>query len=198
MKLYKNVDICDIESILKNGILSLDESGNNNWLNGKRQNNSTDVVYLFKPKGKVNTFPKSYGIALLEVEIDDAEVIENALREYDIHKDDYIEYITRKVSPEKIKRVLIPSIFKDRVKVIFSKSTIQKVGWCEMVAEKCVGILREEGQMFGGELIYEAYDKNALETFAKTTELNSNDFNFFRGINSKHEIIDLYNIEYIF
>lgn len=65
MVLYKNVDICDLESIVKNGILSMDECGNNNWGDGKRSDNDTSVVYLFKPIAEENVFP-SYGIALLE------------------------------------------------------------------------------------------------------------------------------------
>lgn len=35
MILYKNVDICDLEPIVKNGILSIDECGNNNWDEGE-------------------------------------------------------------------------------------------------------------------------------------------------------------------
>ena len=36
MILYKNVDICDLKSIMEKGILSLDACGNNNWDDGKR------------------------------------------------------------------------------------------------------------------------------------------------------------------
>ena len=43
----------------------MDECGNDNWADGKRANNDTSVVYLFKPLGEVNSFPK-YGVALLE------------------------------------------------------------------------------------------------------------------------------------
>ena len=42
---YKNVDIYDLPAILKNGLLSLDEPGNNNWQDGSRADNRTDVVY---------------------------------------------------------------------------------------------------------------------------------------------------------
>ena len=49
MILYKNVDICDLKSIMEKGILSLDACGNNNWDDGKRGENSTSVVYLFQP-----------------------------------------------------------------------------------------------------------------------------------------------------
>ena len=69
MLLYKNVDMCDIESIISKGILSMDECGNDNWSDGKRANNDTSVVYLFKPLGDVNSFP-NYSVALLEVDCD--------------------------------------------------------------------------------------------------------------------------------
>ncbi len=52
MILYKNVDICDLEPIAKNGILSIDECGNNNWDEGKRAENDTSVVYLFNDSSK--------------------------------------------------------------------------------------------------------------------------------------------------
>lgn len=52
MILYKNVDICDLVSIMEKGILSLDACGNNNWDDGKRGENSTSVVYLFQPLTK--------------------------------------------------------------------------------------------------------------------------------------------------
>ena len=54
MLLYKNVDICDLDSIIKNGILNIDECGNNNWDEGKRAENDTSVVYLFNPISVLN------------------------------------------------------------------------------------------------------------------------------------------------
>ena len=47
MKLYKNVDILDLENIMREGILPIDVTGNNNWEESRRSNNATDVVYLF-------------------------------------------------------------------------------------------------------------------------------------------------------
>ena len=49
MILYKNVDLIDLISIMEKGILPLDECKNNNWEDGKRADNRTDVVYLFSP-----------------------------------------------------------------------------------------------------------------------------------------------------
>lgn len=65
MKLYKNVDIKDLQAILREGIQPISVTGNNNWSDGKRASNSEDVVYLFETiKGESNTFPQ-YGMALL-------------------------------------------------------------------------------------------------------------------------------------
>ena len=75
MVLYKNVDVIDLESILSKGILSLNKSGNNNWGDHKRANNSCDVVYLFKPLTDKNSFC-NYGTALLEINIPDNDVNE--------------------------------------------------------------------------------------------------------------------------
>lgn len=63
---YKNVDIKDLESILKKGILSMDECKNNNWDDGRRANNPTNVVYLFKPKNR--NCLVMYGLILLEIQ----------------------------------------------------------------------------------------------------------------------------------
>ena len=84
MLLYKNVDICDLKSIMENGILSMDECGNDNWDEGKRAENDTSVVYLFSPIGKHNSFP-NYGAALLEVQ---CEAKENKIGKTDTHVDD--------------------------------------------------------------------------------------------------------------
>lgn len=179
MLLYKNVDICDLKSIMENGILSMDECGNDNWNEGKRAENDTSVVYLFSPIGKHNSFP-NYGAALLEVQ---CEAKENKIGKTDIHIDDYMEYITKRVKPSEIKRVIIPKIFKDYI------SVPQNVGikWCELKAE-----------CYGNNGLEECSNK-ILEQFAKTALLmDSTDFNFFRGVTEKRTMIDLYNIEYIF
>lgn len=179
MILYKNVDICDLESIMQNGILSMDECGNNNWEEGKRADNDTSVVYLFSPISKQSSFP-SYGAALLEVE---CEAKENKIGKTDIHVDDYIEYTTKRVEPLEIKRVIIPMIFKDYISVPQNV----EVTWCELKAE-CYGDNR-----------LEECDNKILEQFAKTAPLmDSTEFNFFRGITEKNTMIDLYNVEYIF
>lgn len=180
---YKNVDICDLVSIHKNGILSMDKCGNNNWGDRKRQQNDTSVVYLFKPLSEINTFP-NYGIALLEI---DCDATENKMAENDVHKDDYVEYITKEVNPNQIQRVIVPEIFKSRIK---SPENI-KVTWCEMCAEECVGYDKENDC-----LIYKEMSEERMKLFAQTTELNTG-FNFFRGIDVNGKIIDVYNVKYI-
>lgn len=93
MILYKNVDICDLKSIMTKGILSIDESGNNNWDEEKRANNRTDVVYLFKPdRCASNSFPQ-YGVVLLEVACD---ATENKISDDDVNFNLYTEYVTKK------------------------------------------------------------------------------------------------------
>ena len=47
MKLFKNVDIADLKSILARGILSMDESGNNDWNPKKRANNLNQKAPTF-------------------------------------------------------------------------------------------------------------------------------------------------------
>lgn len=63
---YKNVDIYDLPSILENGLLSMDESGNNNWQDNNRADNRTDVVYLFRPvnEGTLQEIPHSLNMVL--------------------------------------------------------------------------------------------------------------------------------------
>lgn len=90
MRLFKNVDICDLGNILEKGLQSMDECGNDNWDDGRRGNNSTSVVYLFRPKGEINSFPYSYGVALVECDCD-AQIHE--MSERDVHRDDHVEYV---------------------------------------------------------------------------------------------------------
>ena len=179
MKLYKNVDICDLESIMQKGILSIDDYGKNNWKDGKRSDNDTSVVYLFNPTDIQNSFP-DYGTALLEVDVD-AE--ENKIEDNDAHFGDYKEYVVKKVYPCQIKRIIIPLAFKNYVDI----PNRLKITWCGIKAQ------------FYKEDELEYADENIIDEFAKTAALmDSKWFNFFRGKNGNGEIFDLYNIQYIF
>lgn len=185
MKLYKNVDVCDLDSILKNGILSMDDCGNNNWSDCKRADNATDVVYLFNPKTCVNSFTR-YGIALVEVEVFDAK--KNQMFENDVNISMYDEYIISSVSTSEIKAVYIPKIFKDKINL--PESVSDKITWCDMVCNY---------YYFNGHFDEKAVATNdVLNTFANTARVDrSNAFNFFRGISEKNTMIDLDDIQYI-
>ncbi len=181
MRLFKNVDICDLSSILDKGIISIDEGGKDNWEDGRRADNPTDVVYLFQPiSGKSNAFP-NYGVALLEVNIDDAEL--SSLEDSDAHKEDYIEYTAQKVEPEDIKAIYIPSIFKTRL-YDMPEDIKDRITWCGMSAEA-----------YGKEELEKASEKT-LQEFAETAAIkDSTVFNFFRGTRGR-AVFDLYNIIY--
>ena len=128
MKLYKNVDLCDLESICENGILSANECDNFNWEDGNRANNTYDLVYLFEPTSDFNTFVK-YGLVLLEVEVENAKKSEFVVG--DVNKDKYNEYVVDRVLPNQITKIIIPFIFKEIIKEIISKEIFNKIIWCD-------------------------------------------------------------------
>ena len=184
MIFYKNVDIKDLESILTKGILSLNVSGNNNWDDGKRADNSCDVVYLFRPLTEENSFC-NYGVALLEIDIPDDKIKENQLLENDRYNGKYIEYITDEVSVQYIKTIYIPKIFKERIDL--PENILSKITWCGMKAN------------YYGDSIRENCPDEVLKQFAKTAEImDASEFNFFRGITDRRTMIDLYDIQYVF
>lgn len=179
MILYKNVDICDMKSIMEKGILSLDACGNNNWDDGKRGENSTSVVYLFQPLTKENSFPE-YGAALLEI---DCSADRSEMPDFDVHKGKYEEYITEQVLPSQIRRIFIPKIFKPYIEA----PTNLDICWCQMEAD------------YYGDGGLEKCSSEILEQFARTAPfMSAKAFNFFRGMNKDRTMIDLYNIIYSF
>lgn len=201
---YKNVDICDLPSILSKGILSMNASGNDNWMNGKRSDNSRDVVYLFRPTGYENSFV-NYGAALLEVEVDG---IENELLENDVNRGKYIEYICDCVPPENILAVYIPAIFKDIVSYRHPK-----IHWCGMEAKIFSGELyninvdtygKRDSLGFGSlpkdfdqTKNYVDADDTLLDMFVRTANVeDSKVYNYFRGQFPDREVFDLEYIHY--
>ena len=98
MKLYKNVSSEDLEKILKEGILPISKTGNDNWEGNRRANNSTEVVYLFNPTSEVKSFTQ-YGDVVLEVEV---EAYRNEIAPNDSNRGQYEEYIVSEVKPEEI------------------------------------------------------------------------------------------------
>lgn len=180
MRLYKNVDICDLHSIWQKGILSMQECRNNKWDGNRRSDNSTSIVYLFDPISERNSFPESYGAALLEV---NCKAVENQMAENDAHKYDYREYTTPRVLKSQINRIIIPEIFKPYVDV---PEQIH-ITWCELKAK----------HYCNSELV--ECNPDVLMQFARTAPLmDSGAYNFFRGTDANGYIKDLYEFQYVF
>ena len=130
MKLFKNVGLPELKAILKDGILPIAATGNDNWEENNRSNNSKDVVYLFSPKTELNTFMQ-YGLVLLEVETENA--IKNEFMKNDVNKDCYDEFIKDKIEPNEIKKIYIPKIFKRQIdKTNFLKDIENKIIWVDL------------------------------------------------------------------
>lgn len=181
MKLFKNVDICDLVSILEKGILSLDASGNNNWERNKRAGNPTNVVYLFSPTGANNSFVK-YGAALLEVDVPDAH--ENQLLERDYNQGNYTEFTVPKVAPKQIKAVYIPKLFQDWITL---DDTIKsKITWCGIEAR-----VFHNGELVPATAEDFAYLKNQNVTCA-------NGWLYFRGVKENNHVVDYIDVNYKF
>ena len=101
LKLYKVVAKEDLEKILKEGILPISKTGNDNWEGNRRADNSTEVVYLFKPVTDQLNFTQ-YGDVILEVE---TTAYRNEIAPNDANVGKYEEFITFEVKPEEIKGV---------------------------------------------------------------------------------------------
>lgn len=100
-KLYKVVAKEDLEKILKEGILPISKTGNNNWEGNRRADNSKEVVYLFNPLRDQLNFTQ-YGDVILEVE---TTAYKNEIAPNDVNIGKYEEFITYEVKPEEIKGV---------------------------------------------------------------------------------------------
>ena len=175
---FKNVDICDLPSILQKGILPISVCQNFNWDFGKRVNNSQDVVYLFRPNGYENSFVQ-YGLALVEVTTDG---IENEMDTRDVNRGKYTEYVCGAIPPENIIAVYIPKVFKARVP--YSNS---KIHWVDVDA-KIFDYETEE---------YVDCDNETLELFAKTANtINSDEYNYLVGQFENREAFKLYYWHY--
>lgn len=190
MTLYHNCDYRDLLSILKDGILPVNKTGNNRWDDGKRVNNSEDVVYLFKPVGKQNSFTQ-YGICLIEVDVD---ATENILDETDYNHGKYDEYVAESVPANRIKAVYIPGVFKNRISSELDKDTLAKITWCDFYAEEIDGYVSTG--FCDGYSTYKRVSEERLSEFTRTAELKVDGFNYFRGIDSTRHMIELCNIVY--
>ena len=190
MILYHNADYKDLPSILKDGILPMSETGNNRWNNKKRADNSQNVVYLFNPIGKQNSFFQ-YGICLIEV---DTDATEKTLDENDYNHGKYTEYVAESVPINQIKAVYIPNIFMERISSELDSEILAKVTWCDLYAEEVDEYI--ETGFCKGYLTYKKVSDERLSIFAKTAELKVDGFNYFRGVDETNHMIDLYNIIY--
>ena len=90
-----------MDKILKEGILPISKTGNDNWEGNRRADNSTEVVYLFKPLTDQLNFTQ-YGDVLLEVE---TTAYKNEILPGDRNRGKYEEFITFEVKSEEIKGV---------------------------------------------------------------------------------------------
>ncbi len=190
MILYHNADYKDLPSILKDGILPMSETGNNRWNNKKRADNSQNVVYLFNPIGKQNSFFQ-YGICLIEV---DTDATEKTLDENDYNHGKYTEYVAESVPINQIKAVYIPNIFMERISSELDSEILAKITWCDLYAEEVDEYI--ETGFCKGYLTYKKVSDERLSIFAKTAELKVDGFNYFRGVDETNHMIDLYNIIY--
>lgn len=197
MRLYHNADIRDINSIVEKGLLPASVTGNDNW-EKSRADNSHDVVYLSQPIGNENSFV-NYGIALIEVDVDAKE---NEMADHDANRGKYTEYVADKVLPEQIKAIYIPKQFRQRISKYteLSDKALEKIVWCDMYAEVYDYYIPNPNSLYGGggTSVYKPISKEEFERLVETAPLGVNDFNFFRGKTEKREMIDLYNIRYIF
>ena len=188
MKLYKNVDICDLESILTQGLISIDAGAPNNWEAGQRSNNSTSVVYLFNPISDLNTFIQ-YGAVLLEVEVEDAIMSEFAPR--DVNDGLYEEYVVEKVEPQQITSISIPKLLKSKASNYLSEDTMSRVNWVDIEANTYVGKTTEQLEKVKA-------SQEQLIQWAQTIEsISTLGFNYFRGMHTDGTILDLYEVKYI-
>ena len=190
MILYHNADYKDLPSILKDGILPMSETGNNRWNNKKRADNSQNVVYLFNPIGKQNSFFQ-YGICLIEV---DTDATEKTLDENDYNHGKYTEYVAESVPINQIKAVYIPNIFMERISSELDSEILAKITWCDLYAEEVDEYI--ETGFCKGYLTYKKVSDERVSIFAKTAELKVDGFNYFRGVDETNHMIDLYNIIY--
>lgn len=170
MKLFKNVDILDLENIMRDGILPISKTGNDNWGENKRSNNSKDVVYLFEAINQGDSF-MHYGLALIEVDINNA--ILNEIDDFDINKGEYIEYIASEVPVSNIKGIYIPKIFEEPLRAKYEVD----------FSEIDVKFVDVEFLVYSPELgEYILADDEDKSIFIDAANLSTSDFNYLRGI----------------
>lgn len=193
---YKNVDIKDLESILEHGLLSMDESGNNNWDDGRRANNPTNVVYLFKPKNR--NCLVMYGLILLEIREEiSARRVDFCQNDYNV--ENYDEFVVDRVVPQEIKAIYAPLFLKERISAMLPKDVTSHITWVEFKAYVYTPDAAQAVKFdrFGSgyrECI--AYEYSLMQK--DSCNLSTNDFNYFRGFDKNRLICDYPILDYIF
>lgn len=189
---YKNVDIdiCDLENIINQGILPISQTGNDNWEDGNRSDNSKDVVYLFKPTGIQNTFV-NYGLALIEI-IDDIKPNKSTLEQNDVNIGKYNEYTISEIKPQQINKIYIPSIFKNRITINDPKKIIEYVNTdIYKYAEPASGRI---DLLFNGRK-YNRIDQKDI-TLLQNSPINTNEYCYLRGVDEKRIVHDYFICSY--
>lgn len=189
MKLFKNVDIIDLSSILEQGILPASEVGDN-WTSGKRAKNSLDLVYLHDaPEGRSFT---QYGAALVEVEV---EARVNEMEANDVNRGLYTEYVCERVAPEAIKAVYVPEQLLSKV-----KTADARIKPCKVTASVIVGSEPdpELGEWFR-KPVYGTADAATIDAFYATGKhADTNEHGYGRGVEPDGTVFDLEDIHYHF
>lgn len=203
MKLYKNICITNLKSILEKGILPISKIGNSNWLSENRAENSDEVVYLFKPTSENNSFAKTYGFVLLEIEV---EAQKSEFLSNDANKELYDELICDEVKPHQIKAIYVPVVLKERVLEMIEIANYafnQKKEFLELVRPTLTKEQIEKRELALNDALFidaetiekitfvevgfldennQEIEKDEIETWAEKTEIRASEFNYFRAI----------------
>lgn len=171
---FKSVNILDLPSILEKGILPLDECKNENWENGKRASNATNVVYLAMPTSEINAYTQ-YGAALIECKASGLSYSE--MNEQDINLGQYVEVTADRILPSQITAVYLPAAFKERATEFLPADVLKKIKWCSL-----------EFKVFDeNEHRYRFATADEIEKFSKTCELDTQKYCFFRSFFKENE-----------
>ena len=181
MTLYKNVDLEDLKSIMKKGILPISKTGNN-WGAGKRAPNSTDVslplcrhwrstilsrntVWLFsKSKSKL---PKTNSSKATSTKASTANTPQP------------------KFKPEQIKNIYIPSMYENREDLE------------QFISGLNVTFVEIEGTVTVGTETNEITEETKT-MFAQRTSINTADYNFLFCWDDNKKMNSIENVNYKF
>ena len=182
MKLFKNVDVKDLESIMTRGLLSANAANNHNWDGSNRADNSLDLVYLFSPKTSANSMTH-YGTALVEVE---TAAEPHKIREMDVNRGLYDEFTAPTVKPDEIKAVYLPEILRTLCEAELTPEIIDRVTWVEISAQDW----RDE------DLDYRDMTTESLREWAASVQYIDTGYFYLRGLHADKSVWDVKNVTY--